>query len=89
MASDCAERQAAVMQGVRLSQPAESVDGLSAKQAEVVNVMLELGREASIVELSQKFNLSAGAISALRKKGVLEPVKIVTRRGPGFSSVRS
>ncbi len=67
----------------------EGDDELPPKQAEVMKVMRELGRDASLKELSHRFNLSSAAISGLRKKGILEPVKIVTRRDPTFSNVSS
>ena len=70
-----------VLQGVRIANVAEDGDGLPAKQAEVMKVMRELGRDVSLIELSTRFDLSGGAISALRKKGILESVKIITRRG--------
>ena len=77
------------LRGVRLAEDAVSNDGLSARQSEAVKVLTDLGREASLLELTQKHGLSAAAISALRKKGVFQEVDILFRRAPAFTKMPS
>ena len=78
-----------VVRGVRIASDAKVVDELTSKQAEVVDVLSGLGREASLVELTKEHGLSAGVISTLRKKGVLEDVDVAFRRDPSFVRVAS
>jgi len=77
------------LRGVRLAEDAVPNDGLSARQSEAVKILSDLGREASLLELTQKHGLSAAAISALRKKGILQDVDILFRRAPAFTKMPS
>jgi len=75
-----------VMRGVRLASLPDDVK-LTPKQSEVLAAMNALGRDALLVELTQRHGLSRGAITALEEKGLLESVEIVCRRAPAFFKV--
>ena len=78
-----------ILRGVRIADHRSVSGKLTPKQAEAVEVIAGLGREASLVELTQKHGLSAGAISTLRKKRILEDVDVAFRRDPSFVKIAS
>lgn len=77
-----------VLKGVRLADSAsasqETLLSLPPKQAQAMKLVAELGRDVSLVELGQRYGLSSSPVSALQKKGLLEPVQITFRRDPAF-----
>jgi len=80
-----------IMRGVRvadgLSIDEQLIESLPSKQAEALRAIAELGRGAAVVELTRSHGLSASAISALERKGILESVDVVFRRQPAFAQL--
>ncbi len=57
---------------------------LPEKQKQAFQLIQSLGRDVSIVELSQRFGISRFVIDALCKKGLLERVDVAVRHVPSF-----
>lgn len=79
--------QPKTMRGVRLVKRSwvdERLSELPVKQAEAMEIISGIGRDISLVELTQRFGVSRAPITALEKKGLLEPVEITFRRDPAF-----
>ncbi|MDH7601590.1 MAG: primosomal protein N' [Armatimonadota bacterium] len=75
-----------VLRGVRVvGGTLLAIGELSDKQKQALSLIESLGRDVSIVELSQRFGISRSVVEALCRKGVLEPVSIVVRRVPTFA----
>lgn len=75
------------VRGVRLVRGQGTDDRLSPRQAEVVETLVELGRDATLIELTQHFSLSRSAISALEKRGIIRMVDVGVRREPAYSPI--
>ena len=74
-----------VLRGVRVSKETLPLTSeLSEKQQEALELIKSLGRDVSIVELSQRFGISRSVVDGLCRKGCLEQVEIVVRRVPSF-----
>lgn len=80
-----------VLRGVKLVDDCNIDDELIAslpdKQAKAFKVISEVGRDISIVELTQRYGLTVSPISSLRAKGLLEDVDIIFRRDPAFTKI--
>ena len=78
-----------VLRGVRLvPDPRVSEDTLlTRKQADALRVISSLGRDVSLVELTQRYGLTSSPIASLAKKGLLESVSMVFRRSPAFARI--
>lgn len=76
-----------VLKGVKIAGNVDLealVSSLPDKQAEVFRVLSEIGREVTLVELAERYGISATRVSTLEKKGLLELVDIKFRRNPAF-----
>lgn len=75
-----------VLRGVRVSESADedAIRKLAPGQARAIKTVAELGRDVSLLELTKRFGVSASALSALRRKGLLSDVDVVFRRAPDF-----
>ncbi len=71
-----------IADGVSVDEP--MMASFKGKQAEALQLIKELNREVTVVELVQRHGLSASSISALLKKGILSAVDIIFRRQPAF-----
>jgi len=85
------EGKARILKGVRVagesclragSPPRKS--GLTEKQAAALDTLLELGRSASLIELSQRYGITASVVKRLVANGHLTEEDIVFRRMPAF-----
>ncbi|MCE5314628.1 MAG: primosomal protein N' [Armatimonadota bacterium] len=75
-----------VLRGVRIS--GEEHSALTKKQAALLDIIRGLGKDITIVELTQRYGASTAIIAALEKKGCLERVDMVFRRAPAFSRIK-
>ena len=76
-----------IMRGVKIAGQVDvekAVLSLPKKQAEALRQVAELGRDVSLVELSQRFSISRACISALEAKGIFCKADIIFRRTPSF-----
>lgn len=75
-----------VLRGVRVSESADedAIRRLAPGQARAIRTVEELGRDVSLLELTKRFGVSASALSALRRKGLLSDADVVFRRAPDF-----
>lgn len=80
-----------IMRGVRVASGVvvddPLIESLPQKQSEALRAIFGLGRDASVVELTQSQGLSASAVSALERKGILESADITFRRQPVFAQL--
>lgn len=76
-----------VLKGVRLVSDGATASTLPDKQAEALKAIAALGRDVSIVELTQRHGLTSSPIASLCKKGLLEEIDIVFRRNPSFARI--
>ncbi|MCL5105649.1 MAG: primosomal protein N' [Armatimonadetes bacterium] len=80
-----------ILQGVRLAAGIRPDDqlltSLTSKQAQVLRMVIDLARDVTITELTQRFGASSSSISSLEKRGVLNRVEVTFRRQPSFAAV--
>jgi len=76
-----------VLRGVRLVPDAAEDASLTKKQAQALEVVRSLGRDAAVAELTQRYGLTSSPIAALAKKGLLTEIDMVFRRNPAFARI--